>query len=108
MALLKRVSSPDFGVAVAAVHRSIFLRLKWYLRIFATSGTDGGIHLPRSVAIKATLRATLLFPGLSALRTALGLIGKALGGKELLLRGSEGETCAALGAFKSLVYETHG
>ena len=56
-----------------------------------------------AVAIPATLQtAALFFPGLSAARTRLGFISEALGGKELLLKSAESETCAAL---RMLLYQ---
>ena len=69
------------------------------------------MHLPRpSVAVAiVTIRFTaLLSSGLSAVGTALGLIGEPLGGKELLLLGGEGETCATLHTGQVFVLVAHG
>ena len=100
--LLNATLAPDFGVTVAAVNGSIFFGLEGYLRIFATRGTDSGIHLSLpliAIAIIASIRTTaLLFIGLPALRTTLRIIGITLGSEELLLGGAESETCVALHA----------
>ena len=69
------------------------------------------MHLPRpSIAVAiVTIRFTaLLSSGLSALGTALGLIGESLGSKELLLLGAEGKFCAALGTGQAFVLVAHG
>jgi hypothetical protein len=69
------------------------------------------VHLPwPSVAVAIiTIRFTaLLSSGLSAVGTAFGLIGESLGGKELLLLGAEGKTCATLDTGQGLVLVAHG
>jgi len=69
------------------------------------------MHLPRpSIAVAiVTIRFTaLLSSGLSALGTALGLIGESLGSKEFLLLGAEGKICTALDTVQGLVLVAHG
>jgi hypothetical protein len=103
--------TPDFSVAFAAVHGSSFPRLKGYLCLFATRRAYRIVHLPwPSVAVAiVTIRFTaLLSSGLSAVGTTLGLIGEPLGGKELLLLGTEGKTCATLDTGQGLVLVAHG
>jgi hypothetical protein len=104
--------APDFSVALAAVHWSSFSRLKGYLCLFATRGTDGAMHLSRppvAVAIAVTIHFTaLLSSGLSAVGTALGLVGKSLGSEELLLLGAEGKAGITLDAGQGFVLVAHG
>jgi len=73
---LTAILGPDFGVALAAVHRSILSGLERYLRVFATIGTYSRIHFPLPL-IAIAIPVALLFPGRSAFRTTLGLIGEA-------------------------------
>jgi hypothetical protein len=49
----------------------------------------------------------LLFPGFSALRTTLGLVGKTFGRKKPLLLGSKGEDRTTNGTLDRLVLKTH-
>ena len=101
----------NFSVTVAAVHGSPFSGLEGYLRLFATRGADSVMHfpLPLTIAIPGTIRTTaLLFSGLSALRTTLGLISEAFGSEELLLLSAKGKTCAALHTLEVLVHVAHG
>jgi len=111
LALLDADSAPDCSVAVAAVHWSPVSGLKRYLGVFPARGADSRIHfsLPLiAIAIPAAIRTTtLLFPGCSAVRTTLGLVGEPLGSEELLLGSAKGETCAALHALEGLVYIGH-
>lgn len=104
-------SVPDFSVAVAAVHWSSVPGLERHLGVFPARGADSRIHfsLPLiAVAIPAAIPTTaLLFPGCSAVRTALGLVGEALGSEELLLGSAKGETCAAVYALEGLAYVGH-
>ena len=105
--LLNATLAPDFGVTVAAVHGSIFFGLEGYLRIFATRGTDSGMHFPGLIAgaIPATRRTVaLLSLGCPAFRTTPGFVGKALVGEELLLGSAETETRATICAFESLIH----
>jgi len=51
-------------VAIAAVNRSAFTRLKWNFRVFATLGAYRGEHLtPRPRAEAATVSVALRLPG---------------------------------------------
>ena len=105
------VLPPDFRVALAAVNGSSFSRLKGYLCLFATRCTYRIVHLPWPPIAEAivTIRFTaLLSSGLSAVGTALRLIGESLGGKELLLLGAEGKICTALDTVQGLVLVAHG
>ena len=103
---------PGLGEAVTAVDGSAFSRLKRYLGIYAAGSTDSGMHFPlpliATIAIVAFLGTAALFPGLSAVIAALGFIGEALVGKELLLRSTKSETCATVYALKGLVLVAHG
>jgi hypothetical protein len=83
---------PDFAEALAAVYRTAFTGLEGDFGFFAALGADSGVHLARS----ATGAVALGFPGLPAVRTALGLIGVAFGLEELLLRSSEGKRSSAI------------
>jgi len=65
LTFLSAILGPNFGVTFAAVNRAILSRLKRHLCFFATRGTDGGIHFPRSVIV-AVPATTLLSLGLSA------------------------------------------
>ena len=79
-------------------------------RCFVTRGTDSGIHLPSpliTIAIVIIWTTALLFPSSSALRTALGLIGKPLGMEELLLASAESEGSPTIGTLDRLVLKTH-
>ena len=111
LAFLNAGSAPNFSVAVAAVHRSSVSGLERYLGVFPARGADGRMHfsLPLiAIAIPAIIRTTaLLFPGCSAVRTTLGLVGEPLASEELLLGSAKGETCAALHALEGLVYIGH-
>jgi hypothetical protein len=64
-----------------------------------------GEHLTRGSVTGAL--ATFYLPCLAALGTALGLVGIALGLKELLVVGTEGECIAAVSTLKGLVLKTH-
>jgi hypothetical protein len=61
------------------------------------------------VAIRGSRRTTtLLSPGLSTLHTAFGLIDVASASEQLLLRGAETETGAAVRTRQALVNKAHG
>ena len=101
LAFLDAGSAPDCGVAVTAVHWSSVSGLERYLGVFPARGADSRIHF----SLPST---ALLFPGCSAVRTTLGLVGVAPGSEELLLGSVKGETCAAVYALEGLVYVGHG
>ena len=88
-----------FIVALAAVNRSAFARLKRHLGILATLGAYCGEHLARPVAVAATRAITLCLSCLAASRTPLGLVGVAFRLKELLLLGTKGKASSAIGTF---------
>jgi len=81
------------GVAVPAVNRFIAARLKGDFSRLATLGTGGRVHLAGpSIIVTATITSKTLDSFRRTTRgTALGLIGKALGSKKLLLFSRKGE-----------------
>jgi len=98
--------APCLRVAVGAVDRSAASGLKGNLGVFGARGANSRKHLPLlsvafAVAASATIATvvaatTLLFSGCPAVRATPGIVGEALGGEELLLGSTEGETCAAI------------
>jgi len=108
LALLDAGSAPDCSVALAAVHWSPVSGLERYLGVFPARGADSRIHFSLPLIAVAIPATALLFPGCSAVRTTLGLVGEALGSEELLLGSAKGETCAAVYALEGLVYIGHG
>jgi hypothetical protein len=77
----------DFAEALAAVYRAAFTGFEGDFGFFAALGANSGVHL----ASFAAGTVSLSFPGLPAVRAALGLIGIALGLEELLLCSAEGK-----------------
>jgi hypothetical protein len=92
----------DFAETLAAVYRPAFTGLEGDFGFFAALGADSGVHLARFAAGAVALG----FPGLPAVRAALGLIGVAFGLEELLLRSAEGKRSSAIGTLKCLVLKS--
>lgn len=97
------VSALGLREAVAAVNRAAVARLEGHLSLAAACGTDSGEHLAGTAGGAAAAATAGLFPGLTAGRAALGLVGEALGSEELLLGGAEGEISAAVCALDDFV-----
>jgi hypothetical protein len=100
---------PGFGIAIPAKHRFIAPGLEGDFRLFAALGAGGGIHLAGTPVrgTSAVTTVTLRFPGLPARRTALGLIGEALGGIKFLLFNREGKVFSAIGTLKGFLCIGH-
>jgi len=70
---------------VAAVDRAAATWQEWDLRLLATLGADGGVHLPLWSTISAGAHAAavrLVTPFLAARRAALRVIGITLSGQK--------------------------
>jgi len=94
-------------VAVAAVNRSALARFERYFCFLATLVTYHGVHLALgSVAVATTV--AFRFPGLTAGRTAFGLVGVAFGLEKFLFLNGEGEFGPAIGTLESLFFKAHG
>jgi len=83
------------GVAVPAVDRPPFSRLKGYRGLNAAIGTDGFKHLPGLVIVAPALSA----PGRPTLRATAGFILQPVGLIELLLTGGKDELLSAVTAY---------
>ena len=89
--------------AVAAVDRTIRLRLERDFRVLAALGTDHMEHLTLAAALLVTTATTLV----TAVTAARWLVLKALLRVELLLTGGEYEVVAAFLAYECLVFKCH-
>ncbi len=83
--------------AIAAINRPVSARFKGDFSSFAAFGASSREHLASAAIALATL---FRLPCLTAIRTALGLIGIALGMEELLLFSAEREGSTAIGALE--------
>jgi hypothetical protein len=92
--------------AVAAVHWAIASGLEGDFGLLATLGTDGGEHLSRGLTVTAAV-AAFVAARLTAVRTALGLIGEALFGVIVLIVGAEGEGLVAVLTGESPILIAH-
>jgi len=82
-----------FVIASATVHRSAVSGLEGYFRFFAALGAHSRKHLS-----PVTGKTVILgFPGCTAQRAALRLVGVASGDKQLLLLGAESEISTTIG-----------
>lgn len=95
------------GETIPAVDGLVAARLKGYLGLLAALCTGRGIHLARAAAITTVTSGTLGSSGRTTGRATLGLIGKAFGGKELLLFGRKGECLAAIGTLQGFFGVSH-
>jgi hypothetical protein len=90
-----------FTEAFAAIYRPTFTGFKGHFGFFAALGANRRVHLAGLKAAAGTAgtagTVALGFPGLSAVRAPLGLIGVAFGLEELLLRSGEGKRSPAIG-----------
>jgi len=84
-------------VAIATVDGLVTAGLEGDFGGLAALRAGGGEHLTGG-AVRRAAAGTGRFPGLAALRTALGLVSVAFGLEELLVRGAEYETFAAIRA----------
>ena len=89
--------------AVAAVDRTIRLRLERDFRILAALSTDHMEHLTLAAALLITAATALV----AAVTAACRLVLKALLRVELLLTGREHEIAAAFLAYECLVFKCH-
>ncbi len=81
------------GVAVSAVDRSASSRLEGHFSLLAALGTDYREHLsPGRAVARRTVAVALGFPERAARCSALGIVGVASLGKQLLFAGTEGES----------------
>jgi hypothetical protein len=96
-----------FAVAIAAVDGPAVGRLKRHFGVFAALGACGGKHLARGSVAITTTSAPVCLPCLPARGTSLGLIGIALGLKELLFLSGEAEISPTIGALDGFVLKTH-
>jgi hypothetical protein len=94
-------------VAISAVDWSTSSRLKGYFCLLAALGAHHREHLSRGGTV-AREAVTLGFPGCAARWTALGIVGVAFRGKQLLFAGAEGESRLAVKALEGLVHKAHG
>jgi len=87
--------------AVAAVDRTLILRLEGDLSLLAALRADDLVHLAllAAVTIAATLVAAVAATGRLVLKTLLGV--------EFLLTGGEDELLATFLAYQRLVFESH-
>jgi hypothetical protein len=97
----------DFTVAIATIDRPAIGRLKRHFGVFAALGARGGKHLAWESVAATTTSAPLCLPCLPARGTALGLIGIALGLKELLFFSGEAEVSPTIGTLDRFVLKTH-
>jgi hypothetical protein len=97
----------DFTVAIATIDRPAVGRLKRHLGVSAALGAYGGKHLAREPVAVTTIPVPLCLPCLSAWGTALGLIGIALGLKELLFPSGKAEVSSTIGTLDRFVLKTH-
>ena len=97
----------DFGVALAAIDRSVFTWLEGDFGLFAALSAHSGEHLATTPA-GAFGSVTLSFPCLTARWATLWLVGVSLGLEELLFRRGKGKTGAAIETLERLVLKTHG
>jgi hypothetical protein len=97
----------DFVVAIATIDRSAVARLKRHFGVFAALGAHGGKHLARQPKAVTAVPVSLCFPCLAAWGTALGLIGIALGLKELLLLSAERKVSPTIGTLDRFFLKTH-
>ena len=102
---LSSVAQSDLLVAIAAIHRSAFSRLKWYLAFFTTLSTHCGEHL--TTGSVATVATALRFPRFAAGWTALGLIGETFGCIEFLLASTEGEGNPTVRTLQRFIHKAH-
>tara|TARA_B100000315_G_C14425895_1_gene517822 strand:+ start:555 stop:866 length:312 start_codon:yes stop_codon:yes gene_type:complete len=84
-------------------------RFKGYFRFLATLVTYHGEHLALGSVAVATTTTTVAFrfPGLTAGRTALGLVGVAFGLEKFLFLNGKGEFGPAIGTLESLFFKAH-
>ena len=87
--------------AVAAVNRTLILRLEGNLSLLAALRADHLVHLARLSAV--TVAAALV----AAITAAGRLVFKTLLGIELLLTCGESEFLATFLAYQRLVFESH-
>ena len=97
----------DFTVAIATIDRLAIERLKRHFGVFAALGAYGRKHLAWETVAVTTTSIPLCLPCLAAWGTALGLIGIALGLKELLFLSAEGEVSPTIGTLDRFVLKTH-
>ena len=97
----------DFIIAIATIDRPAVGRRKRHLGVFAALGACGRIHLAWEPIAVTTTSTPLCLLCLSAGRTALRLIGIALGLKELLVLSSEAEVSPTIGTLERFVFKTH-
>jgi len=97
------------GVAIPAVYRFIAAWLKRDFSLFPAAPAGGRVHLARTSIAEATaiIARTLGSSRGTASRTTLGLIGIALGSKELLLFSRKGERFSTIGTLKGFLLISH-
>ncbi len=94
-------------IAIATIYWPTFTGLERYFGILATLGTYYRKHLPPGPGAVVTIPVTPCLPGLTALRTALGLVSIAFRSKELLLPSTEGEGSPTIGTLERLAFKSH-
>ncbi len=97
----------DFGVAIAAVHRSVPSRLERDFGVLPALGAHSREHLATWCEASAVLGRALRSSRLTASRAALRLVRVALRAEEFLLVGAKVELDATIDTLKCLVLGNH-
>jgi hypothetical protein len=97
--------SPYLAEAITAIYGPTFTGLERNFRFPAAFRADRREHLAGLETIAAATDP-LGFPGLTASRTAFGIVSVALGLEEFLLGSTEYESRTAIDALQCLVLET--
>jgi hypothetical protein len=95
--------------AIATIHWAVATGLEWDFGLLAALGTDGWVHLSRRPAIAAAGTAVIAFAAarLTAVWTALGIVGVALFSVVGLIVGAEGERLTAVLAGETPILVAH-
>ena len=103
--VLLAASDTHLIVASAAIDGAIILRQEWNLRLYATLGTNNGMHLSWSAFGTASCVSACTATCGAAGRTTSGLVHQTFLLVELLFACGEYEIGAAFTAFQGFVIE---